>query len=453
MLVHGDSMSLYLSFPFLFHSLHLFCYRQNTIAAFHGNKKVFKRKEPKPLEDALEKYRLRMFLSRKTGRLDLSTKVNWPVKPTSPPQSPPRSLAGSRKSLRSNPKPDGDGLRSPSSLDGEDGPSNFFLTGDGVDAPVVDNEQPQPPLQLDESNFIQNNGDDGPPTNSLFADLVNIGGAASRQLSVRDDPSTHEMNNENLNGNNDGDLQNNDDRSMHSMHSMHSMKSFHEKENINEIPKVIPPEKEIEFRLNVFPPDILKLKELRELWLANHRISMLPGNINQLEYLTIFSLQNNLLEMLPTQISDLYFLKKFFLQQNRLSSLPNLFYKCANLEELNLSNNAFTEFPEVLTRLPSLKILDLSKNSIKTLPKSLFELKSLQLLILDGNPIESPPAILSKLPGLVVKGCPIPQHEKSARKFEITPAEEDELTALLKGRAAVKITSKLRRRKKKSSYL
>ena len=387
-----------------------------------------------------------MFLSRKTGRLDLSTKVNWPVKPSSPVNSPPRSLAGSRKSIRSNPKPEGDGLRSPSSLDGEDGPSNVFLTADGGNNSVVDNEQPQPPLTLDDSHFL--NEDEGPPTNSLFADVVNIGGA-SRQLSVKDDVSAHD-NNEN------DDLNNLDDRSVHSLHSMKSMKSMkslHEEENINEIPKTIPPEKEIEFRLNVFPPDILKLKELRELWLANHRITTIPANINQLEYLTIFSLQNNLLESLPTQISDLYFLKKLFLQQNKLSFLPNLFYKCANLEELNLSNNAFTEFPEVVTRLPSLRILDLSNNSIKTLPKSLFELKSLQLLILDGNLIDSPPAILSKLPGLVVKGCPIPQHEKSARRFEITPAEEDELTALLKGRAAVKITSKLRRRKKKSSYL
>lgn len=197
---------------------------------------------------------------------------------------------------------------------------------------------------------------------------------------------------------------------------------------------------------------ICLLLELRELWLCNHLISEIPSAIGEMKLLQILSLRNNQIEYLPSQVCECINLKKLFLQGNKMSTLPNLFGKLTVLQDLNLGNNDFTDFPEVLTSLSNVVNLDFGNNKLATLPRTLAQMKCLAYLNLEGNPIKQPPAALARTPWVDVRGCVLPPVEKSSKAFAITPAEEFELLGLLKSRAAFSITSKLRRRKKKSGY-
>lgn len=198
--------------------------------------------------------------------------------------------------------------------------------------------------------------------------------------------------------------------------------------------------------------NLLNVIELRELYLCNHLISEVPAAIGELKLLQVLSLRNNNIEMLPAQICECVNLQKLYLQGNKMSTLPNLFGKLVVLQDLNLSANDFTDFPEVLTSLTHLVNLEFSDNKLTTLPRTLNQMKCLSYLNLEGNPIKMPPAALAKTPWIEVKGCILPPMDKASKEFAITPAEEFELLGLLKSRAAFAITSKLRRRKKKSGY-
>ncbi|KAJ1401810.1 hypothetical protein B484DRAFT_405612, partial [Ochromonadaceae sp. CCMP2298] len=79
-------------------------------------------------------------------------------------------------------------------------------------------------------------------------------------------------------------------------------------------------------------------------------------------------------------------------------------------------------------------------------------LKNLAYLNLSANPLSTLPLspVLLRMPWLEVCGVDIP--ERGCRQYLVTPDEELQLGNLLKGRAASSITSKLRRRKKKSNY-
>lgn len=212
----------------------------------------------------------------------------------------------------------------------------------------------------------------------------------------------------------------------------------------------------LDFRLTVLPTEILRLSELRELWLCNHALTVLPGAISQLPQLTVLSLTGNKLESLPVEVCELVNLKRLYLQRNRLSSLPNRFNRLVQLRDLSLAWNVFSDFPEVVTGLIALRFLDFRHNQLHSLPVTLRGMKGLMQLQMEGNTHmhHNPPyEVLSHLHWVEVTGLPLPAAEKAAKSFIITPAEEYELLGLLKSRAAVSIANKLRRKKKKNHYL
>lgn len=192
--------------------------------------------------------------------------------------------------------------------------------------------------------------------------------------------------------------------------------------------------------------------ELRELWLCNHSISVIPEAIGEMKQLQVISFRNNQIETVPSQLCNCANLQRLYLQGNMLSILPNVFGKLKELVELDLSRNQFSDFPEVLSTVTQLITLKMSQNRLTKLPKGFLQLKSLVLLDVEGNRFDQAPPVLAKMPWLEVKGCTLPSNEAAAKTFSITPVEEYELLNMLKSRSAFAITSKLRRRKKKSGY-
>ncbi len=171
-----------------------------------------------------------------------------------------------------------------------------------------------------------------------------------------------------------------------------------------------------------------------------------------MKQLQVLSFRNNQIETLPSQLCNCANLQRLYVQGNLLTTLPNVFGKLKLLIELDLSRNQFTDFPEVLSTVTQLTTLKISHNRLTTLPKSLLRMKSMILLDLESNRFDHPPSVLGKTPWLEVRGCIVPSNEAAAKTFSITPVEEYELLNLLKSRSAFAITSKLRRRKKKSGY-
>ena len=209
---------------------------------------------------------------------------------------------------------------------------------------------------------------------------------------------------------------------------------------------------EIFFRLDVIPQEVLSMKNLKELWLCNNYVSTIPSEIGDLRNLKLLSLKNNQLTSLPPEVCLLDKLNTLYLSGNKLSFLPNLFGRLRDLQTLDLANNEFIDFPAVVCELGQLISLDLSGNKVNHLPNTLVQMKCLTLLTLTNCPFPTPPEALKDTPWVDVKGCPLPRGKRASMPFEITESDEDDLIGLIKSRASNNITSKLRRRKKKSGY-
>jgi hypothetical protein len=240
-----------------------FCFlRQNALSSFHGNKKVIKRKEKKPLKDPVEKYRLRLFIGRKTLKLDLSTKEFWPTRPVSPPpaqqpvspgrrgssSSPPASNRRRSQSGSNSPSRTGSISRSRSTGEGEGVP--FFLTAD------VNNENSnQENTESSPSKLLKM---DTAAVSTMFADVAHtLKGVSFRGNLFPEEGGRPGTGDSNKGVVEEGKATNNEDDNK----SIHSSPS-HDDDGLLAIPAKLPLQEEIEFRLNVLPPEILKITGL-----------------------------------------------------------------------------------------------------------------------------------------------------------------------------------------------
>lgn len=112
-------------------------------------------------------------------------------------------------------------------------------------------------------------------------------------------------------------------------------------------------------RLKEFPPEILKLKQLRELNLSHNKLELLPETISMLPYLQFLYANNNKLVELPSSIGNLTLLQKLELNRNVIEKLPPEIGKLNNLEELSLWDNELGDVPDEVRNLGSLKIFEL----------------------------------------------------------------------------------------------
>lgn len=181
-------------------------------------------------------------------------------------------------------------------------------------------------------------------------------------------------------------------------------------------------------KLNEFPIDILKLKQLRLLILDSNTISFIPQQISELQNLRYLSIAHNSIAEIPISIGDLNKLRFLYIDYNNISTLPSSFFKLNQLEDLFINNNSIKELPkeiQVLQKLErliashnqfesipdeighlfGLKKLSFAHNKIKTLPEHFYELTNLTVLYLHNNSIhriDSKIKKINKLEGLTL---------------------------------------------------
>jgi internalin A len=144
-------------------------------------------------------------------------------------------------------------------------------------------------------------------------------------------------------------------------------------------------------QLKEFPPEIIELKNLTDLFLGDNRFSDLPSSISKLKNLTSLSFSSNQFSDLPTSIVKLKNLIWLSLAVNQLSDLPSEIGELQNLTSLYLQSNQLSDLPSEIGELQNLTSLYLAGNQLSKLPSDIAELKNLATLSLVQNPLEDPP--------------------------------------------------------------
>ncbi|MBN1800133.1 MAG: hypothetical protein JW891_01420 [Candidatus Lokiarchaeota archaeon] len=141
-------------------------------------------------------------------------------------------------------------------------------------------------------------------------------------------------------------------------------------------------------RLKEFPRKILKIKNLKKLYLGGNHIGNIPEEIDKLESLEELHLDFCKLKSLPESIGNLKNLRILKLDNNTGMCFPESIKNLTSLEELSMyqtSDDEPIEFPEWICQLTNLKRLFLGSNSFKSIPECFLNLKKLEELDLDRS--------------------------------------------------------------------
>ena len=155
-------------------------------------------------------------------------------------------------------------------------------------------------------------------------------------------------------------------------------------------------------RLNEFPPELLKIKNLQFLQLDNNNICSFPDWFGQLSTLTRLDISNNPLQRIffegdnsalkylrlenceltsiPETIGELTQLRTLVLKKNKLKELPYAINKLAQLDQLNVSKNPLETFPKMLSGLKKLRYFQFDERWVNEFPYSTLQLSSLSKL-------------------------------------------------------------------------
>jgi len=141
-------------------------------------------------------------------------------------------------------------------------------------------------------------------------------------------------------------------------------------------------------RLSSFPPQILRLRNLKRLTLRTCRVGELPITIASLTGLTALDMGETSLTNLTPGVGSLTNLSRLWLNDNALASLPGELGALQHLEYLNCDRNQLSRLPEQTGSLRALKWLRLNNNQLHAMPDDLSGLaQNLKTLYLMGNPI------------------------------------------------------------------
>ena len=155
----------------------------------------------------------------------------------------------------------------------------------------------------------------------------------------------------------------------------------------------------IERRCITSLPDLIRFKDLKQLYCCNNQLSSLPTNLP--EDLEILYCSNNKLTSLP-DLTRLKKLRALYCTNNELSSLPTNLPE--DLEILYCSCNQLTSLPD-LTRLKKLEALYCSNNQLSSLPTTLPE--NLKLLFCFDNKITYFPTLHEEIVYFIYSNNPI----------------------------------------------
>jgi leucine-rich repeat protein SHOC2 len=112
-------------------------------------------------------------------------------------------------------------------------------------------------------------------------------------------------------------------------------------------------------KLQEFPMEILKLKNLNVLDLGKNRIKVVPAGIKELKYLQDVSMPKNKMVNFPLALCELVHLKRLNLSVNQIESLPKQIGQLTELTVLDLWSNNIGTYPTEMNQLTSLKEMDL----------------------------------------------------------------------------------------------
>ena len=153
--------------------------------------------------------------------------------------------------------------------------------------------------------------------------------------------------------------------------------------------------------LTFIPDDICKLRHLKRLFAKENRFDdmSLPKSFGSFlcANLEVLNLSGNMFTQFPPQLLELETLKELYLGGNKLSILPKNFDMLTELETFYLGGNNLVSIPDEICQLVNLKTLNLSNNRIHYLPPSLARLKRLKTLSVHNNNLTTLPIELVKV--------------------------------------------------------
>lgn len=115
------------------------------------------------------------------------------------------------------------------------------------------------------------------------------------------------------------------------------------------------------------------------------------GGIVGWNSLQILFLNDNNIELIPPEIKYLTNLKKLNLNNNKIRFIPFEISELKKLRELQMKDNIIEGIPVSIGELIKLEIVNFSNNRIRSIPGSMGLLTKLIDLNIKGNPILSPP--------------------------------------------------------------
>lgn len=102
-------------------------------------------------------------------------------------------------------------------------------------------------------------------------------------------------------------------------------------------------------RIRNISTDLLKMRHLKALFLANNHLTRIPSRISELCNLTLLDLSNNRLRSLPSEIGDILTLCHLFLNGNQIRVLPYELGKLFRLQTFGglffCENKTFYRYP------------------------------------------------------------------------------------------------------------
>eukprot|EP01038_Epipyxis_sp_PR26KG_P006731 gene6731-9225_t len=279
--------------------------------------KVFKPKNASVPTTIIEKYKLRVLIAKRNGRLDLSSKAIW---------LDVDDILG----LNNNDKNVGE-----NEVKMNEDQSSFFITNDDS---LLKDEQLSSSLvmnDVNQQNESQNSNNNN-ETEFLFAPMDPLD-AQSSFINFR----LLQIPNEVL-----------------------KMTALTELWLCNNALKTIPTQicelkslKILSLKgnyLETIPPEVCLLDSLTKLYLNNNKLSVLPSLLLRLKNLKDLNINNNLFEEFPLVITSMTWLIELYMSGNRLSShmIPMEIHEMKSLSFLDLSNNNINSFPIGLMKSP-----------------------------------------------------------------------------------------------------
>ncbi|KAL7316106.1 hypothetical protein PS15m_005244 [Mucor circinelloides] len=152
--------------------------------------------------------------------------------------------------------------------------------------------------------------------------------------------------------------------------------------------------------LQTYAKALLQFKQhLTELSLRENNFSQFPTEILVLKNLTSLSLANNQLEAIHKDVlSQLPNLQWLNLAHNQLTELPVDIVCCHHLRGLDLESNNFSSFPSIIFYLTRLEVLMFQKNKVKFIPPNYNFPPTLHTLNLAFNALTQVPSTLLNQP-------------------------------------------------------